>query len=79
MPFDIRPHLLPILRWLIGSLTALLLTLPALEGFGAPAGQRPDGGPARICQGYCDDADAATHPGAPQLCDGKNDDGLDPS
>ncbi len=30
-----RPLLGPLIRWLVGSLTALLLTLPALEGAGA--------------------------------------------
>jgi len=32
-----------------------------------------------VCGGDCDDADAAIYPGAPQLCDGKNNDCNDPS
>ena len=38
---------LPLLRLLIGSLTALLLTLPALEWFAAPALDRSNGEPGR--------------------------------
>ncbi len=38
-----------------------------------------DGDGISVCAGDCDDGDPTTYPGAPQLCDGKNNDCSDPS
>ena len=45
--------------------------------FGAAADNDGDG--YSPCQGDCDDNDRSTYPGAPQLCDGKNNNCSDPS
>ena len=38
-----------------------------------------DGDGYRACQGDCDDGDSSTYPGAPQICDGRNNDCADPA